>query len=158
MFQVGHNTVRKQLVYCSNTIQASPPVLDLRIARTAKVYHRGAQLQLEKRERFLFLQYKLNKPFYMTLYGTILKDNHVITSYEIQEKISKLELDTPEKRFPETKGLEIPCEVYRWCSSYERCLKFIDSMDDDIRNLFECREFQIDPSLLGMIVPNKKCQ
>ena len=90
--------------------------------------------------------YKLNKGIEMTKYGAVLKENHVVTSHEIQEKISKLELGTPEERFPDTKHGEIPCEVYRWCSSYDQCLEFIDSLDRDIRNLFECREFQVDQS------------
>lgn len=73
MFQVGHNTVRKQLVYCSNAIQASPPVLDLRISRTVEVYHRGTQLQLRKRGTVSFPVKRLNEGIYMTLYIAVLK-------------------------------------------------------------------------------------
>lgn len=92
----------------------------------------------------------------MIIYGAVLKENHTVTSYEIQDKISKLELETPEERFPTTIQWEAPCEVYHWCLSYDQCLEFIGSIEEDIRELFECRKFQVDQSYRDEIISNMR--
>lgn len=46
------------------------------------------------------------------MYCVRLKENHIITSSEIQKKIEQLELKTSEERFPYVKPPEIAYEAY----------------------------------------------
>jgi hypothetical protein len=71
----------------------------------------------------------------MEMYCVRLKEDHKITSIDIQEKIEQLELKTPEERFPDVHPSESAYEAYFW-GTKDECLDYIANRDDDIRDLF----------------------
>ncbi len=71
----------------------------------------------------------------MEMYCVRLKENHRITSIDIQEKIEQLELKTPEERFLDVQPPESAYEAYFW-GTKDECLDYIADLDNDIRALF----------------------
>lgn len=69
------------------------------------------------------------------MYCVRLKEDHLFASTEMQEKIEKLELKTPEDRFPEVKPPESAYEAYFW-GTQDECIHYIAEQDYDIRDLF----------------------
>lgn len=73
----------------------------------------------------------------MEVFCVRLKDSHRITDETIRQKIEKLELETPEKRFPVVNPPESAFESY-FDGTFEECQQFIKTINNEIRDLFEC--------------------
>ena len=68
-----------------------------------------------------------------------LKNDANIENYIQKEKIQDFELETPEERFPFNDLERSSIEVYHK-GSYEECTLKIQSLDEDIKDLFEIIE------------------
>jgi len=75
----------------------------------------------------------------LSSYYIKLKDNVLIENYEQRDKISDLELETPEERFPFDDVERSKTEIY-FKGSYQDCVSKINSIDEDIRDFFEIQE------------------
>lgn len=73
----------------------------------------------------------------MGMYCVRLKEGHQISSFEIIEKIKQLELETPKERFPIVTPPESAFESYFY-GKIEECQQFIETIDNELRDLFEC--------------------
>lgn len=69
-----------------------------------------------------------------------LRENIHIENYEQQDKITALELETPEERFPFDDLERSQIEIY-FKSSYQDCISKMNSIDEDIRDFFEIQSF-----------------